>query len=94
MNPDLRHLAQRLFWWKPPEEALADQDRFLAQLMTFGTWDDIVIARKHWDKESMRSALRHAPAGVFDPRSWTYWHHALDLAPVPPLPVRVFPDGV
>jgi hypothetical protein len=34
---DLEIVASRLFWWKSPEEALADQNRFLAQVMTYGT---------------------------------------------------------
>jgi hypothetical protein len=84
-------LARRLFWWKAPEEALADKNRFLAQLMTFGTWRDIEEARRHWPNAVFVQALRHAPPGVFDARSWTYWHYVLDLLPIPPLPARELP---
>jgi hypothetical protein len=94
MNTTLGRLAQRLFWWKPPENALTDRDRFLAQVMTYGTWEDIREARAHFDEAAFRDALRRAPPGVFDARSWTYWHHALDLLPVPPLPRRDFSDGI
>ena len=87
-------LARRLFWWKAPEEALANHDRFLAQVMTYGTWQDIVEARTHFGDAAFRQALRHAPPGVFDARSWTYWHHTLDLLPVPPRPRRNFPDAI
>jgi hypothetical protein len=31
MNGELVALARRLFWWKKPEEALADRTRFLAR---------------------------------------------------------------
>jgi hypothetical protein len=37
--------------------------------------------------------LQRAEAGWFSPRSWTYWHRKLDLAPadaIPPLPRRRF----
>lgn len=81
-------LASRLFWWKTPEEALADRNRFLAQVMIFGTWNDIEEARRFWPDAIFRDALLQAPPGVFDPRSWSYWHHILDLLPVPPLPIR------
>lgn len=93
MEAELEALAGRLFWWKTPAEALADPDRFLSQLMTYGTWRDIVEARAHWKENAFREALRHAPPGVFDQRSWTYWHHVLDLLPIPPRPVRKFDDG-
>ena len=88
----LTSLARRLFWWKTPEEALADQTRFLAQLMTFGTWHDIEEARRYWPETAFQDALQHAPPGVFDARSWSYWHCVLDLLPIPPLPVRKLPE--
>jgi hypothetical protein len=92
MDGELVALARRLFWWKQPEAALADRDRFLAQVMTYGTWQDILEARRHFGEAVFREALRHAPAGVFDARSWSYWHHTLNLLPVPPLPRRKFAD--
>ena len=94
MDRGLMALARRLFWWKQPEDVLADLNRFLAQVMTYGTWEDILEARRHFDEKAFREALQHAPPGVFDARSWTYWHHALRLHPVPPLPVRKFADGL
>jgi hypothetical protein len=94
VKTDRARLARRLFWWKPPREALADPNRFLAQVMTYGTWEDIVEARRYWDHAAWREALAHAPPGVFDRRSWVYWHHALGMLPIPPLPARTLPDGV
>ena len=85
-------LARRLVWWKTPGTALADRNRFLAQVMTYGTWADIQEARRTWPEEAFREALKNSPPGVFDPRSWTYWHHILELLPVPPLPKREFPE--
>ncbi len=94
MDRELMALARRLFWWKQTEDALADHNRFLAQLMTYGTWRDILEARRHFGETAFRETLQQAPPGVFDVRSWTYWHHALHLLPVPPLPVRKFADGL
>ena len=91
-NERILALARRLFWWKTPEEALADRNRFLAQVMFLGTWKDIEEARHLWSNSVFREALRQAPPGVFDPRSWSYWHHILDLLPVPPLPIRKLPE--
>jgi hypothetical protein len=87
MNAELQNVAKALFWWEAPETALADPRRFLAQVMTLGTWQEVqlVLANLGWD--AFRDALLHAPAGIFDGRSWAYWHAVFGL-PEPALPVR------
>jgi hypothetical protein len=85
---DLEMVASRLFWWKPPEEALADQNRFLAQVMTYGTIEDLAVARQHFPESAFREVLANPPAGVFDPRSWSYWHVRFGLEPPVDLPRR------
>jgi hypothetical protein len=84
----LLHVARRLFWWKPPEEAVRDPVRFVAQVMTFGAWEDVQTARQKLGEELFRRALTNAPPGVFDEPSWVYWHCVFGLRPVPPLPQR------
>jgi hypothetical protein len=88
---DLETVASRLFWWKPPEEALADQNRFLAQVMTYGTIEDLAVARRHFPESAFRGVLANPPAGVFDPRSWSYWHVRFGIEPPPELPTRHLP---
>lgn len=88
---DLEHVAKRLFWWKPPVEALADPIRFLAQVMTYGTVEDILAAKRYFSDAAFREVLANPPAGVFDPRSWHYWHLVFGISPVPPLPTRQIP---
>lgn len=91
LPPDLERLARRMFWWKTPAEALAFPRRFLAQVMTLGTWDDLRVARRYWTEADFRAVLRDPPPGVFDARSWSYWHCVLSIEPVPPLPRRRLP---
>jgi hypothetical protein len=91
MQHDLFQLARRLVWWKPPEEALKVPERLVAQVMTLGTWDDIQLAKQHWGIEAFRRVLAAPPPGVFDRRSWNYWHVVFGISPTPPLPVRKFP---
>lgn len=86
--PELLRVAERVFWWKPPEVALRDRTRFAAQVMTFGTWTDAQTARRLLGDGCFRSALQRPPPGVFDARSWHYWHHVFGLVPVPELPTR------
>ena len=88
---DLERVASRLFWWKPPSEALAFPNRFLAQVMTYGTIEDLAVVRRHFPDSAFREVLADPPAGVFDPRSWTYWHVRFGLEAPPELPKRQLP---
>jgi hypothetical protein len=85
---DLETVAKRLFWWKSPTEALADSNRFLAQAMTYGTIEDLAVVNRHFPESALREVLANPPAGVFDPRSWSYWHLRFGLVE-PELPRRV-----
>ena len=89
--PDLIALARRIVWFEPPEQALADRHRFLAYLMTYGTVEDVIVGRRHFSEDDFRRALQRAPPGIFDARSWTYWHLMAGRTPPPPMPRRVIP---
>ncbi len=91
-DPDLLALATRVVWWKPSEETLGDPIFFLAHVMTYGTADDVAIAREHFGDGAFGAALDQAPAGVFDARSWAYWQAVRWRIPPPPLPTRLIPD--
>ena len=88
---DLERLARRLVWFDEPAKALADPVRLLAYAMTFGTHDDMQTLRRYVSDDDMREALERAPPGIFDSRSWSYWHLMLDRWPPPPLPERRLP---
>ncbi len=90
-SAQLRAIATKLLWWKTAEEALADPIRLACQIMTLGTWDDVLIARAEMTDEVFRVSLQQAPPGVFDARSWNYWHLVFGIVPIPPLPVRRIP---
>jgi hypothetical protein len=87
-SAELVRVARRVVWFKPPEEALNNRTLLLAHVMTYGTVEDVVTAQKHYSKEEFRAALENAPAGVFDPRSWSYWNTVLGRTPVPAIPRR------
>ena len=88
---DLEQVAKRLFWWKEPAEALADPNRFLAQVMTYGTVEDLIVVERYFPDSALRDVLADPPPGVFDPRSWSYWHVRFGLKPPPELPKRRLP---
>jgi len=84
-------VARNVVWFKAPEETLADEVFFLNHVMIYGCAEDIVTTRRHLDDDAFRNALRTAHPGIWDPRSWAYWHIVLDLMPIPPIPIR-FPE--
>lgn len=85
---ELMAAARRVVWFKAPEDTLVDKTLFLAHVMTYGTVEDVLTARRHFSADEFRATLENAPAGVFDPRSWAYWNTVLGRLPVPPLPKR------
>jgi hypothetical protein len=87
-TPELLAVAERVVWFQPPEEALADPVHFLAHIMTYGTIEDLHALEGVVDLSDFREALEHAPPGIFDARSWAYWNLKCGRVPAPPLPVR------
>lgn len=90
-NALLQRMARRYIWWKSPEEALRFPDRVIAQVMNRGDFDDVQDMAQALGDQTLCRVLTQAEAGVFNARSWHYWHYRLGLAElgeVPPLPVR------
>jgi hypothetical protein len=66
----LTEIARRRFWWMPPEEALKDPLRFVAQVMAMGTDRDVRSVEAQPGSEAFDRVLDHPPAGLFSPRRW------------------------
>jgi hypothetical protein len=90
-SEEMRRIARRVCWWQSAETMLQDTSRFLCQVMVFGTWTDVCFLLNKYGKAPFRQALQSAPPGLFDHRSWHYWHHRLKVLPVPELPTRAIP---
>ena len=82
-------LQRKYIWWQEPH---LREERFIAQVMNIGDFDDVQILLRHAGEEKFRRALRFAEPGWFNARSWSYWHLRLGLIKPeeepPPLPVR------
>jgi hypothetical protein len=89
-TPELLAIARRLVWSDEPERALEQPYTFLAHVMTYGQIEDLVAVRDALGMAAFREALRHAPPGILDRRSWHYWHRICRLGPAPELPQRRF----
>ena len=84
-------VAERVIWFEGAEQALQYPKRFLAYLMTFGTLEEILIAKKYFSDQDFEEVLLDPPGGIFDARSWTYWNGVYNHNPPPPLPRRLIP---
>ena len=84
-------MARKYVWWQPPEHTLADRQLFLAQMMNLGTAEDIRWLLSRVSTSDLRDVLRDPPIGIFNPRSWNFWHLWLGLTPPPELPARRVP---
>jgi len=92
LSQELRDVAKHVIWFESAEDALRFPERFLAYLMTYGSLEDVLVAKRHFSEEEFFAALVNAPPGIFDPASWTYWNLALNREPAPPLPKRSIPE--
>lgn len=88
VTPELLHVARRVVWFRNPEEELADPVHFLAYVMTYGTTEDLKALQGLVGKNEFDEVLEKAPPGIFDARSWAYWHLKCGRQPTPPLPTR------
>ncbi|CAN5818226.1 hypothetical protein BH11MYX2_BH11MYX2_37860 [soil metagenome] len=92
MVPDgMEAIARRYVWWQEPAVSLARQSHLLCQVMQLGTPEDVRTVRNHLGDDALRAALRDAPPGVLDARSWTFWHLFLFNEQPPPMPRRPLP---
>jgi hypothetical protein len=91
---EIERLAQKYMWWKPVSESVKTPEQVAAQVMNLGDYEDICRLSEAVVEDYLRHVVEHAEAGMFDARSWHYWHYRLGLAEpdkVPPLPSRVIP---
>lgn len=91
VSPELRRIASRVVWWDAPDRVLAREADFLCRVMALGDLADVNYIQTTYGSDRMREALRTAPPGVLDHRSWHYWHHRLGLGAAGPLPSRHLP---
>ena len=77
-DAEMRAIARRVIWFKPPERALSNVPRFLIYLMTYGRPEDVQPVMRRLGQEAFRHALKHGPRGIMDERSRAYWSLVLE----------------
>jgi transcriptional regulator with XRE-family HTH domain len=92
----MKRMALRYIWWQPPEADGVDPWRVIAQVMDIGTLEDIQALADAVGRNSLIGVINQARPGWFRPRSWAFWHTALETAiagRIPPVPSRK-PDAL
>ena len=84
-------MAKKYVWWQSPERTLADGRLLLAQMMTLATADDVRWLLSVASSADLLRVLDDPPVGVFNRRSWAFWHLRLGRETIPDLPVRRLP---
>jgi len=88
LTREFEAISRRVIWFEEPAQAVSDPVRFIAYAMTYATYEDMKAIREHFSDDDLRKALRDAPPGIIDPRSWSYWHLKLAQYPAPEMPTR------
>ena len=76
---------KRLFWWEGGD-AERSPLRVAAQVMALGTLEDIREVRERFGPEIFEKVLSAPPRGLFDPKSWSFWHKKMGHREIPALP--------
>lgn len=87
-TPRMLNVARRVVWFQDPHDTLKNPYQFMAYVMRYGTVEDVIAVREVTGMEGFEEALRHAPPGIIDKRSWAYWNLVCHIQPSLPLPVR------
>jgi hypothetical protein len=92
MTPELRAVAKRVVWFQSSRMTLEQPRQFLTYLMTYGTLEDVAAVLNAIGEEPFVATLDNPLPGIFDGRSWRFWHLKLKGRRAPPLPRR-FPEA-
>ena len=84
-------IASKYVWWQEAQQTLEDPCLLAAQIMTLGTLEDVQWLLGRMSRDALRRILREPPIGIFNERSWRFWHLQLGVSPTPPLPARPLP---
>jgi len=88
----LLSLAKKYVWWKAADKEVEDLPHLVAQVFTFGTWNDAFRMYSYLGEPICKDVIAQVPPGIFNQRSWEFWHNYLGIEPTPPLPKRNLPD--
>jgi hypothetical protein len=104
MNENLRRhaaqisdLAAKYLWWDPIGDRQHSIERSVAQVMNFGTYDDILRLEQLVSASDLTNIMVKSQPGWFDDRSWDFWRGRLSVDTTAEIPTqrprRTFADA-
>jgi hypothetical protein len=76
----LKDLERKYLWWGPVGGEPRSELRIVAQIMNFGTYDDIRRVEMVLGPHCLSNVMRRAEPGWFSDRSWEFWRGRLSRA--------------
>ena len=61
---------------------MENPEQIIAQVMNMGDWNDVCRLVDYIGNEGLCRVIKHAEIGIFNERSWHYWHYRLGLTKV------------
>ncbi len=90
LTTELKEAALRCLWFEPAERSIKNTARLTAHILTYGNIEDVNALRTQLSDDDLAEALDKAPSGIYDARSWAYWHLVTGRRTPPPMPQRQF----
>jgi len=72
--------GRKYLWWQPVSGQQFSENRIIAQTMSLGTYDDILLLEETVGKARLVEIMLHAEPGWIDDRSWEFWRGRLSFA--------------
>lgn len=89
METILLEFAKKYIWWENPEEAIHNPKKIILKVLDIGTFEDIQILLKSFDKNQLIKIIQESKIGELRAKSWNYWHIVLEICnEIPPLPKK------
>lgn len=92
----IAELGRKYLWWKPVGEDPHSDARIIAQIMNFGTYDDILLLEATVGRSRLVDIMLRAEPGWLNDRSWEFWRGRLSYntgAAIPDQPPRRLDAG-
>lgn len=78
----ISHMAHKYLWWRAVAAEGHSVDRMVAQIMRFGSYDDIRKLESMLPPDVLATVMMESAPGWFDDRSWDFWRGRLSLSGV------------
>jgi hypothetical protein len=81
-------LGRKYLWWRAVDGQPFSEDRVIAQIMNFATYDDILQLEATIGQVRLADVMLHSEPGWFSDRSWEFWRGRLSFGTGVALPEK------